>query len=111
MPNGQELTDPPSGQFEVIHAARSYSVYIPNYQMNQAKLFENQKTKPGFRRYGASVHYHRVSEDIAVPETHNGARMVQSTLTEMLANVCPSWLLISYFLPREMATRSQQEPL
>lgn len=55
--------------------------------MYQAKLFENQNTKDGVRKYGSSVHYHYVSEYANSTETNNGQRMVQSTMTEMLANV------------------------
>lgn len=58
-----------------------------SWQMYQAKLFENQDTKNGVRRYGCSVHYHYVSENANSTETNNGQRMVQSTMTEMLANV------------------------
>lgn len=56
-------------------------------QMYQAKLFENQDTRRGVRIYGASVHYHYVSTDADGEETKGGERMVQSTMTEMIANV------------------------
>lgn len=54
--------------------------------MYQAKLFENEQTRPGERRYGGSVHYHYMSSNSSL-EAHNGAKMVHSTITEMIANV------------------------
>lgn len=64
-------------------------------QLMQAKLFENQDTRNGVRKYAASVHYHYVSESATSAETQDGARMVQSTITEMLANVSQRLLLLS----------------
>ncbi|CAM9430343.1 unnamed protein product, partial [Hapterophycus canaliculatus] len=61
--------------------------FLSMFPMYQAKLFENQNTKAGKRRYGGSVHYHYVSTDISSPEAHGGARMVQSSMTEMIANI------------------------
>lgn len=55
--------------------------------MYQSKLFENENTRHGIRKYGGSIHYHYVSDDANSTETKNGLRMVQSTMTEMLANV------------------------
>lgn len=57
--------------------------------MYQAKLFENQNTRNGIRKYGSSQHFHYVSRR-AWPESYNGAKLVQSTITEMLAHVSPS---------------------
>lgn len=54
--------------------------------MYQAKLFENQDSRDGKRCYKGSQHFHYVSQaedDMA----YSGSRMVQSTITEMLANV------------------------
>ena len=65
--------------------------------MYQAKLFENQNTKDGVRRYGSSVHYHYVSKHGNSTETNDGRRMVQSTITEMLANVSRRARLIKLF--------------
>lgn len=55
--------------------------------MYQAKLFENEFYREGIRHFGKSVHYHYVSENPADPEAQGGAKMVQSTMTEMLADV------------------------
>ena len=54
--------------------------------MYQAKLFENQNTKPGQRHYGGSIHYHFVSSNSSVG-AYGGAKMVHSSITEMIANV------------------------
>lgn len=54
--------------------------------MYQAKLFENESTRDGVRRYGGSVHYHYMSSG-ANEESYGGAKMVHSTLIEMLSNV------------------------
>ncbi|CAN0269222.1 unnamed protein product, partial [Scytosiphon promiscuus] len=75
------------GKFEHYQSLDPRVKFLSAFPMNQAKLFENQNTRPGKRHYGSSVHYHYVPEDISSPETHNGARMVQSTMTEMLANI------------------------
>lgn len=55
--------------------------------MYQAKLFENQNTRDGKRKYGSSVHYHYVSPKSNSKEAYSGSKMVHSTMTEMLANV------------------------
>ena len=59
---------------------------ISAMQMGQAKLYENQNTRHGRRRYGASVHYHYMSSNSSV-ESYGGAKMVHSTITEMISNV------------------------
>ena len=52
--------------------------------MMQSRLFENQNTfKKGMRKYGSSQHYHFVSSD----GPYGSSRMVQSTVTDMLATV------------------------
>ncbi|CAB1106329.1 unnamed protein product [Ectocarpus sp. CCAP 1310/34] len=56
-------------------------------RMYQAKLFENEQSKNGIRRFAVSQHFHYVSSDASGPETRNGTIMVHSTITEMLANV------------------------
>ena len=56
-------------------------------QMYQSKLFENEKTLRGRRWYGGSVHFHYVSSASSV-EAYNGSKMVHSTMTEMISNVC-----------------------
>jgi len=66
--------------------------------MYQAKLFENQNSRDGVRKYGSSVHYHYVSRFGNSTETNGGSRMVQSTMTEMLANVsCTLFMFIKVF--------------
>ena len=55
--------------------------------MYQAKLFENQNTKGGIRKYGSSEVYHYVSSEPSSREAYDGAKMVHSSITEMLANV------------------------
>ena len=63
--------------------------------MGQAKLYENQNTRHGKRQYAGSVHYHYMSSNSSV-EAYGGAKMVHSTITEMISNVsytlhgCPS---------------------
>ena len=55
--------------------------------MMQSRLFENQNTfRTGTRKYGSSQHYHLVSP--AYP--YGSSRMVQSTMTDMLATVSNS---------------------
>lgn len=54
--------------------------------MYQARLFENEKSRPGKRCYGCGIHYHYIS-DPASAEAHKGSKMVHSAVTEMLANV------------------------
>ncbi|CAM9589285.1 unnamed protein product, partial [Ectocarpus sp. 8 AP-2014] len=61
--------------------------FMSLFPMYQAKLFENQHTRDGIRRYGTSQHFHYVSKDASDPETRNGTIMVHSTITEMLANI------------------------
>eukprot|EP00903_Cladosiphon_okamuranus_P011004 g10393.t1 len=78
---------------EELQQMRSYRDEDPRvdfmsvFPMYQAKLFENQETRHGIRQYGGSIHYHYVSEYANSTETKNGQRMVQSTMTEMLANI------------------------
>ena len=56
--------------------------------MYQAKLFENEQTTAvGHRQYGSSQHFHYVFTGTTHPKSYDGARMVHSTLMEMLANV------------------------
>ncbi|CAM9791755.1 unnamed protein product, partial [Ectocarpus fasciculatus] len=61
--------------------------FMSVFPMYQAKLFENQNSKRGIRRFAASQHFHYVSMDASVPETRNGTIMVHSAITEMLANI------------------------
>lgn len=74
--------------FQVYHSVTHLHVVprVPPLQMHQAKLFENQNTKNGQRRYGDSVHYHYMSSNSA-KESYNGAKVVHSTVTEMISNV------------------------
>lgn len=55
--------------------------------MHQGKLFENEKSWGGERNYGKSPHFHHVFKSVDDPDAYSGARMVKSTVTEMLANV------------------------
>ncbi|CAM9901486.1 unnamed protein product, partial [Ectocarpus fasciculatus] len=61
--------------------------FMSVFPMYQAKLFENQNSKNGLRRFAGSQHFHYVSVDPSAPETRNGTIMVHSTITEMLANI------------------------
>ncbi|CAB1098031.1 unnamed protein product [Ectocarpus sp. CCAP 1310/34] len=61
--------------------------FMSVFPMYQAKLFENEQSKNGIRRFAVSQHFHYVSSDASGPETRNGTIMVHSTITEMLANV------------------------
>ncbi|CAM9152460.1 unnamed protein product [Ectocarpus fasciculatus] len=61
--------------------------FMSAFPMYQAKIFENEGSKQGTRRYGGSIHYHYISSAASDPEAHNGSIMVHSTMTEMLANV------------------------
>eukprot|EP00752_Nemacystus_decipiens_P003816 g3511.t1 len=85
-------THPPLGD-EELEQMRSYHgndpriEFVSAFPMYQAKLFENQHTKNGRRRYGLSMHYHHVSKYANSTETNGGQRMVQSTMMEMLANI------------------------
>lgn len=56
-------------------------------QMLQAKLFENEWHHSGVRYYGGSVHFHYVIDKPHLHEARGGTKMVQSTMTEMIANV------------------------
>lgn len=69
--------------------ALAVSSVHPAAQMNQAKLFENEKTfLSGMRKYASSQHYHYVlPSDADENLTYGGSRMVQSTITDMLATV------------------------
>eukprot|EP00904_Undaria_pinnatifida_P003351 jgi/Undpi1/13016/HiC_scaffold_8.g02679.m1 len=60
--------------------------FMSVFPMYQAKLFENESTRDGVRRYGGSVHYHYMSSG-ANEESYGGAKMVHSTLIEMLSNI------------------------
>lgn len=66
--------------------ARCYCFEKCCFQMYQAKLFENQSTRDGIRKYAASVHYHYVT-GVDSPGSYSGHRIVFSTMTEMLAHV------------------------
>ena len=57
-------------------------------QMYQSKLYENQNTRGGKRWYGGSQHYHFMTSNSSV-EAYGGAKMVHSTMTEMISNVSP----------------------
>ncbi|CAM9927296.1 unnamed protein product [Ectocarpus fasciculatus] len=61
--------------------------FISAFPMQQAKLFENQSTRGGVRKYGGNIHYHYTSRSASVPVAHNGTTMVHSTMTEMIANI------------------------
>ncbi|CAN0440332.1 unnamed protein product [Ectocarpus sp. 12 AP-2014] len=61
--------------------------FMSVFPMYQAKLFENQESRNGIRRFAASQHFHFVSTDASALETRNGTIMVHSTITEMLANI------------------------
>lgn len=54
--------------------------------MYQAKLYENQETTPGQRHYGGSIHYHFMSSNSSIG-AYSGAKMIHSSITEMIANV------------------------
>lgn len=101
MGPGREVVVTCSGNTDRGRAAFSITtdVRAAPRQMHQAKLFENQVTRNGIR-YGRSQHLHFVSSEVSSPETNNGARMVQSTMTEMLANVRPL-LKVEYLDPRD----------
>eukprot|EP00903_Cladosiphon_okamuranus_P020050 g18416.t1 len=61
--------------------------FMSAFPIIQPMLFENEKEcRAGTRKYGASQHLHCVlGPDPS--RTHNGAQMVQSTVTEMVANI------------------------
>ncbi|CAN0089336.1 unnamed protein product [Ectocarpus fasciculatus] len=61
--------------------------FMSVFPMYQAKLFENQESRNGVRRFAGSQHFHYVSTNASAPRTHNGTVMVHSTITEMLANI------------------------
>ncbi|CAN0308865.1 unnamed protein product [Ectocarpus sp. 6 AP-2014] len=61
--------------------------FMSVFPMYQAKLFENQSSRDGIRRFAGSQHFHFVSSNASDPETRNGTTMVHSTITEMLANI------------------------
>ncbi|CAM9874426.1 unnamed protein product, partial [Ectocarpus fasciculatus] len=46
--------------------------FISAFPMQQAKLFENQSTRGGVRKYGGNIHYHYTSRSASVPVAHNG---------------------------------------
>ncbi|CAM9645761.1 unnamed protein product [Scytosiphon promiscuus] len=75
------------GEIEYYQSLDPRVTFLSMFPMYQAKLFENQNTVAGRRRYGGSVHFHYISKNVSSPETHGGARMVQSTMTEMIANI------------------------
>ncbi|CAM9211467.1 unnamed protein product, partial [Laminaria digitata] len=60
--------------------------FMSVFPMEQAKLFENQNTRHGKRQYGGSVHYHYMTSNSSA-EAYSGAKMVQSTMTEMISNI------------------------
>lgn len=64
---------------------KKYTPYME--QMCQAKFFENEKYRRGIRHYGGSVHLHFVVHGPAKPGAQGGEKMVQSTVTEMVADV------------------------
>ncbi|CAB1098061.1 unnamed protein product [Ectocarpus sp. CCAP 1310/34] len=61
--------------------------FMSVFPMYQAKLFENEGSRNGIRRFAGSQHFHYISKETSAPETRNGTIMVHSTITEMLANV------------------------
>ncbi|CAM9747311.1 unnamed protein product, partial [Ectocarpus fasciculatus] len=61
--------------------------FMSVFPMYQAKLFENQESRNGVRRFAGSQHFHYVSTNASAPRTNNGTVMVHSTITEMLANI------------------------
>ncbi|CBJ33491.1 hypothetical protein Esi_0498_0007 [Ectocarpus siliculosus] len=75
------------GKMDGYQTRDSRVSFMSVFPMYQAKLFENQKSRNGLRRFAASQHFHFVSTDASAPETRNGTIMVHSTITEMLANV------------------------
>eukprot|EP00904_Undaria_pinnatifida_P003348 jgi/Undpi1/13013/HiC_scaffold_7.g02677.m1 len=60
--------------------------FMSMFPMGQAKLYENQNTRHGKRQYAGSVHYHYMSSNSSV-EAYGGAKMVHSTITEMISNI------------------------
>ena len=74
----------------MVHYPRAVATacFLSPTQMEQAKLFENQSTRHGKRKYGGSVHYHYMTSSSSV-ESYGGAKMVHSTMTEMISNVSP----------------------
>lgn len=66
-------------------------------QMYQAKLFENEFYRNGIRHFGKAVHYHYVSLSPNEKEAQAGAKMVHSTMTEMIAHVSQRYSLMSTF--------------
>lgn len=57
-------------------------------QMYQSKLYENQTTRGGKRWYGGSQHFHYMTSNSSA-EAYSGAKMVHSTMIEMISNVSP----------------------
>lgn len=57
--------------------------------MMQGQLFQNEQGYT-YRRYGSTQHYHYVRQS-AGDSSLGGTNMVESTITEMLANVSHSW--------------------
>ena len=70
--------------------------------MEQANLFENQSTRHGKRKYGGRVHYHYMTSNSSV-EAYGGAKMVHSTMTEMISNLSPDLEPAGSYYPTTLA--------
>ncbi|CAM9273949.1 unnamed protein product [Ectocarpus sp. 13 AM-2016] len=75
------------GEMDGYQTRDSRVSFLSVFPMFQAKLFENQESRNGIRRFAGSQHFHYVSADSSARETRNGTIMVHSTITEMLANI------------------------
>lgn len=60
-------------------------------QMYQPRMFDGEMSRPGKPCFGCTAHYHYVSYSES-PQAWHGAKMVQSDITEMLANVSSKYL-------------------
>lgn len=70
----------------IDHCVVTTACRLSPTQMYQSKLYENQNTRSGKRSYGGSLHFHYMTSNSSV-EAYGGAKMVHSTITEMLSNV------------------------
>ena len=62
--------------------------------MYQSKLYENQNTRGGKRWHGGSQHFHYMTRNSSV-EASSGAKMVYSTMTEIISNVSHQYISAS----------------
>eukprot|EP00903_Cladosiphon_okamuranus_P015286 g14126.t1 len=89
---GERTTPTESTRDNGIGRMRAYTERDPRvhfmsaFPMYQAKLFENERTRNGMWRFGASVHYHYVLSPKEA-KAQGATRMVYSTMTEMIAHV------------------------